>query len=930
MILVKNKIIAYLISVISVANMSFVMASDNNVVADINEKIAGYTYVDEDNAKEIREAYATALKMIEEGYDVDLTDEFIGLYEKSLKTRTPLADFQDMEFEAVTNYGGSVYRNDDGSLRIDATNLTDTTKFITAGTEFENPFSGIVNMEFKVKRDSNSAYAKVYLNMKSDGGEIPVTAMHLRNNYAVIPFFKDCNSYFWFDENASDKNFAVNTYEKIKLQLNFMNRTMRIFIDGEEITYRNASSFGNITSNPQNPQGEYEINANALESIYFYAGIKGYVDIDELYITNEADDLVNDIAKLPDAKELTSDYREEVKTLIERYNVLERYLLSDGVVNYDKLEEAYSALFYVSSNGDYKIDIDEMTISGIKYNTDITDFLNIITVKEGYNVKVMRNGEQVTEEAVKSGDILCVYSGVDTVVAEFVLDVIAPSTDNHIKSDVYIVEDGIITGVEYNTPVDVFISKIITDDKAEIVIKSYAPGYSGGLFENFEVLVIAENGDERTYDVIVNKGSSNVLLSSEIYEVYNDLKLISGIKTGTSVSELKNSLTLEKGKRFKVLDLNMQEKTAGVITGEEFIRVYPYYQSAENPYYDYLLNVSLWHTDMSINSSNASYKGTWLVSSAPAGMDGLSAIVAQTDDSVLTFDYKIPFSGKVNVYAYTSEHSTNGVAKNNTFVINGEEYAAAAFDTKGDTGFKYIDSCNVNTGDDFSVVFRGNNGNLRITGIRIEIEADSFVDKVVIGEAVTDETRTLDNVSREFDKISVFLKEESNEGVLKNIKLVSENGHETKCDVNVLGNEVSIIPQTELVGGLSYYLLTGLVKNMEGAQVKSNEIYKINIAEGPSKIIVRNVYYDENGYITDKLSNAKKVRIYYEFNKDAEGIKLSVIQFSGKKYVQCISLDVTEKEGTADMDIIGECSEIKVIALTENGYSAVNNVKYEE
>ena len=313
--------------------------SVTSVVKEFDVAIDALENVNEENAKEVVELYKKAKASAYDTYDEERFAKLEALNQEALVYDIALVDLDVSSFSAVSTDGGNISVNDDGSIRFDATQISGS-KYFTAKADVDK-LDGIVNLEFDIKRNNYAGYAKLYLNSTSES-KPPVTVMHLRSKYDVVPFFKDCTDSFWFDTTLNNKNYMATDYGNVKLQLNFVDKTMRIFVDGKEITYYRAASFGDITAAPQVATESYKIKADSLNSIYFSTMPGYWADVKNIKITSEIDDVNTAIARLPEE----SGYGEKdiLKDLNERIAVIENSGLGDWVVDAEIVKESYNAL----------------------------------------------------------------------------------------------------------------------------------------------------------------------------------------------------------------------------------------------------------------------------------------------------------------------------------------------------------------------------------------------------------------------------------------------------------------------------------------------------------------------------------------------------------------------------------------------------------
>ena len=227
-------------------------------------------------------------------------------------------------------------------------------------------------------------------------------------------------------------------------------------------------------------------------------------------------------------------------------------------------------------------------IRGVAGGTRVSDFLDNLRKKdEGQSLKVIGKS---SSDVLTEGDMLVVRSADSTNVTKYVIDIGRLSNDTRVRSNKYAVDrdssQSTISGIPFGTSIKEVRENITIPEKAmlhvinvrdELVpfrrrnydthyVRTQATGYV-----YFEVRA-EDFVTKETYPLKVAIDSSAAYAMSDLYEVDQELQLVSHIPEGTNTETLFRHLKPNLGAHIKLIDTTGSEKTEGkVLSGDRIL-----------------------------------------------------------------------------------------------------------------------------------------------------------------------------------------------------------------------------------------------------------------------------------------------------------------------------------------------------------------------
>lgn len=194
--------------------------------------------------------------------------------------------------------------------------------------------SGVTNISFDVNRENQKM---VELLIKTGTGEYTEIFGLTNDNRGA--FLRDPDQKAVLAAaNGGDALVPLNTTVHVKVQLDFLNKTVRLFLDGKEAQY---SLEGNSLPNVSLSSSFGNISGIALR-----VEKEGVATFDNIQVTDERSDLAKDIENLPDASALTLEDKAMVNALADRCVVLENARIERSrIPGYEKLQAAIDAIY---------------------------------------------------------------------------------------------------------------------------------------------------------------------------------------------------------------------------------------------------------------------------------------------------------------------------------------------------------------------------------------------------------------------------------------------------------------------------------------------------------------------------------------------------------------------------------------------------------
>jgi hypothetical protein len=235
------------------------------------------------------------------------------------------------------------------------------------------------------------------------------------------------------------------------------------------------------------------------------------------------------------------------------------------------------------------------TITGVITGTTVADFMvNIIKKNPDQTLEVLHKG---STDAVVSADTLKVTSKDATNITKYLLTV----SDVGLSDNALLVakagsgltvevsgSDGTVSGIKFGTTLEALLTNLIKpanstlrviDVSGNLVPMKYTTAEGSYMTvkasENISLEVTSENSENTiTYELAIDEFTDDVAyLTSNIYDVNQEVQLVSLIPLGVRVPVLLSNLQANKGATVIVVDKVGSERTAGNVAVDDNILV---------------------------------------------------------------------------------------------------------------------------------------------------------------------------------------------------------------------------------------------------------------------------------------------------------------------------------------------------------------------
>jgi hypothetical protein len=235
------------------------------------------------------------------------------------------------------------------------------------------------------------------------------------------------------------------------------------------------------------------------------------------------------------------------------------------------------------------------TITGVITGTTVADFMvNIVKKNPDQTLEVLHKG---STDAVVSSDTLKVTSKDASNVTNYLLTV----SDVGLSDNAVLVakagsgltvevsgNDGTVSGVKFGTTLEALLANLIKPDNStlrvidgsgNLVPMKYSTAEGSYMTvkasENISLEVTSENSENTiTYELAITEFTDDVAyLTSNIYDVNQEVQLVSLIPLGVRVPVLLSNLQANKGATVIVVDKVGSERTAGNVAVDDNILV---------------------------------------------------------------------------------------------------------------------------------------------------------------------------------------------------------------------------------------------------------------------------------------------------------------------------------------------------------------------
>lgn len=232
---------------------------------------------------------------------------------------------------------------------------------------------------------------------------------------------------------------------------------------------------------------------------------------------------------------------------------------------------------------------------GVKEGITIAEFLTSIIYYEAQTLTFMRGDEVLTEDMVlENGDMLQVISENKENETHYTIEVTAEGLDTNalLTSDVYTIEvagdSGTVSGFELGTTLKEVYSGVTAPSTASLFGAFYQDGSYASFAQmkydstyvdvlaNDEVYfeVIAQDGETKiVYQLLPNSLASDAYVLSNVYQVDEEIKLISLITNGINVQAFLSNLIPAPGATIMLVNNMGQERTKGSIYEDDVLLV---------------------------------------------------------------------------------------------------------------------------------------------------------------------------------------------------------------------------------------------------------------------------------------------------------------------------------------------------------------------
>ena len=262
-------------------------------------------------------------------------------------------------------------------------------------------------------------------------------------------------------------------------------------------------------------------------------------------------------------------------------NEVTSYKSTVASVNY-KVSEGYSM---------------EEEIKGVTENTSVEEFLSrILKADPGQTLTVKKVGTGAVlgaTDKLSNGDVLEVLSADTTNTSAYVLEVTERGLSSNaiLTSTEYFISVEVTTGGIYNVPYGTtlrqLVANVVVPEGASMVIidenDAWVPfqrmNYDSAMVDvviNDQIFfeVTAENGTTKIlYEIVPLSTAKDAFVLSYVYEVHQDMGLISFVPRGTTVETFLSNVIPVAGATIKVVDKNGLTRTRGALYQDDMLVV---------------------------------------------------------------------------------------------------------------------------------------------------------------------------------------------------------------------------------------------------------------------------------------------------------------------------------------------------------------------
>ncbi len=505
---------------------------------------------------------------------------------------------------------------------------------------------------------------------------------------------------------------------------------------------------------------------------------------------------------------------------------------------------------------DYKLDGEN--ISQIPYNTSTEEFLKKIIRADAAEAKIY-TGETENTQDILDNDILLITLGDNEYT--FNLSVIPASSENYIiDAGNYEIGENTISNIPYGTYFKDLKKVILISEYAKVVYP-YSEDYEGQVFDGDKIYVIAQNGEKREYLLNVDSGSvTSILTGKDGINVDAQQHIISGFDKGIGVNDFLSKLSASDYGRIKLYTKQFKEKTDGVITGDEIVKVTPQDPQPLLPYDIYVLSpnsVAIGSEPIIVTVNDNGFTTTSsLFTSGDAVEPGYNGITSVYGTSgIASFTHTITEGGEYTVYIYTSYHSSNKDYSATVRYENGTETASVA--QSQSSGWKKLGTYKMNKGTDCSVEIDMSSLMPRLSAVMFEKTGEMFnINTVEISDSDehTEELKEGLNNNNIFGNVVIKC---SADAVISAdaVSIYSENGNKMSIDVISDENEITITPQYPIRETVTYYL------NINSSNISRPYTYVLSGKNNEIEAAAQISYYDKNNVIMSDSKNAQYANV---------------------------------------------------------------------
>lgn len=262
-------------------------------------------------------------------------------------------------------------------------------------------------------------------------------------------------------------------------------------------------------------------------------------------------------------------------------NEMTAYKSTVASVNY-KVSEGYSM---------------EEEIKGVTENTSVEEFLSrILKADPGQMLTLKKAGTMAVLSAtdkLSNGDVLEVISADTTNTSVYVLEVTERGLSSNaiLTSDEYFISVEVTTGGIYNVPYGTtlrqLVANVMVPPGASLVIIDENDAWVPFQRMNYDTMMVdvvindqiffevtAENGTTKIlYEIVPLSTAKDAFVLSYVYEVHQDMGLISFVPRGTTVETFLSNVIPVAGATIKVVDKNGLTRTRGNLYQDDMLVV---------------------------------------------------------------------------------------------------------------------------------------------------------------------------------------------------------------------------------------------------------------------------------------------------------------------------------------------------------------------